>query len=751
MNEMQNKNKKEQPERIARKYRQKYLRTSKPLYKSILSCIPPLKNVKGEYDQEAVRLMIKAGELFDSFGTLSRKWIFSIHWLYTVCNPRIIEISNVKYSPIYENYATTHFPNDHFRELAHKDIGIDDGELVRHGNKLVADRRFVDSGVWDFGSSWSDDGAVINVDKDGHPVFDGFSGWVANNITQIQNNMRKNVKRDRRFQAFLIAHTRDIQLNVRNSEPEHKGSHLHGILNLPNLKSKYQIMEAMGVNFKDFEETFDWISNNGMADTNARTDTFLNSLEGIGKNYEKPSHYKSSLQYLVHQSSGALKNQKASYNTKEVLSWLPDDPGEDYEHLAGVYNNEVISEGMDSEIRKNLQSVYNTVHHTKNLVGKFKEKNMFTFDELELLRSLGKKQPGKLEFSKRSKDQIIQEIMKMIRRRDIEVNDIRRLIHAAFSDGDADRILADKNFINKLSDIIDDEVESILSDGSYDRNMLTIFISSKVGGIGKTRLAIELAKYFDKGRMPHQASAKDKDKTYDAYQNYHNESSSIIDEIDPSSISWTQWKDLFDPHKAPTISSRFNVKTPWNVHYTFLTNVYKDGIDGYIRELLHYAPGVGSLGYLNKQGNDWEVKTGDREAAKSYISQLSQLMRRIPVSIYMEPSDDSKGTRIVVSVINFKPGGRNISNYGYVHTEDSDHTFRMVINDSISDERLKYMTQQVAEMINDIRTKVKKTYEQKSINVLDESNGFISDKDYLGIYWQKGIPYLGTGGVEALF
>lgn len=325
------------------------------------------------------------------------------------------------------------------------------------------------------------------------------------------------------------------------------------------------------------------------------------------------------------------------------------------------------------------------------------------------------------------------------------------MIHAAFSDDDADRILVDKNFTNKLSDIIDDEIESILSDGNYDRKMLTIFISSKVGGIGKTRLAIELAKYFDKGRMPHQASAKDKDKTYDAYQNYHNESSSIIDEIDPSSISWTQWKDLFDPHKAPTISSRFNVKTPWNVHYTFLTNVYRNGIDGYIRELLHFAPGVGSLGYLSKQGKEWEVKTGDSDAAKSYISQLSQLMRRIPVSIYMEPSDDSKGTRVVVSVINFKPGGRNIEKYGYVHTEDSDHTFRTVINENISDEKLEYITEKVVEMIDDIRKKAKKAFEGNSTVVLDESNGFIPDKDDLGIYWQKGIPYLGTGVVEDLF
>lgn len=411
---MQNKKKKEQPEGIAQKYRQKYLRTSKSLYKAILECIPPLKNAKGEYDQEAVELMIKAGALFDSFGTLSRKWIFSIHWLYTVCEPRIIEKSNIKYSPIYEEYDARDFPSDHFSELAHMDVDIGGSKLIKHGNKLAADRRFVDSGTWDFGSSWADDGSVINVDEDGHPVFDEFTGWVADNITQIQNDVRKNVQRDRRFQAFLIAHTRDVQLNVRNSEPEHKGSHLHGILNLPNLKSKYQIMEAMGVNFKDFEETFDWIANSGIADTNARTDSFLNSLEGLGRNYEKPTHFKSSLQYLVHQSSGALRNQKATYNTKEVLSWLPDDPGEDYEHLAGVYNNDVISEGMDSEIRKNLHSVYNTVHHTQALVGKSKERNMFTFGELESLRSLGKKQSGKLEFSKRSKDQIIQAIIKMI-------------------------------------------------------------------------------------------------------------------------------------------------------------------------------------------------------------------------------------------------------------------------------------------------------------------------------------------------
>lgn len=47
----------------------------------------------------------------------------------------------------------------------------------------------------------------------------------------------------------------------------------------------------------------------------------------------------------------------------------------------------------------------------------------------------------------------------------------------------------------------------------------------------------------------------------------------------------------------------------------------------------------------------------------------------------MIPTEDGKGTEVVVSIINFRPGGRDIKNYDYVYTRESDHIFNVVINE----------------------------------------------------------------------
>lgn len=275
----------------------RYAHSSRDLYKTIIDTLPPLK--QGDtYDLDAINLALKAGKIMELLAEPSRTWSISIHWLYTVCNPRIEAKSNPKYSPVYVEYAT-HLPLNRFGEIDHL-IEESDGSYVRIGNKLVGDSRFIGKGCEDFGTSWNDDGEVIKRDNNDHPVLDGFTGWVAQHVNDLQELCCKNPHRDRHFAAFLIAHARDDEVNRRDGEIEHKESHVHVVIDMPTRRTRYRMMELMGFNFSDLAATFKWIKT--MGHQKERIKAFLGTLQGSMKNYEITKHYISSLQYLVHQS-----------------------------------------------------------------------------------------------------------------------------------------------------------------------------------------------------------------------------------------------------------------------------------------------------------------------------------------------------------------------------------------------------------------------------------------------------------------
>ena len=68
-------------------------------------------------------------------------------------------------------------------------------------------------------------------------------------------------------------------------------------------------------------------------------------------------------------------------------------------------------------------------------------------------------------------------------------SDCQLLIHAAFNDKDADALIADKHFMDRLNNVLAAEEQAIISDPAAVRDMTTYCIFAKTGGIGKTRLA----------------------------------------------------------------------------------------------------------------------------------------------------------------------------------------------------------------------------------------------------------------------
>lgn len=726
----------------ANNYLKRYSHSNRELYRAILNALPSLK-INGKHDSKNIDLTIKAGKVLDLLGEASRTWNVSIHWLFTVCNPGIKDTSNPKYSPIYMQYAAQ-LPLNRFGELDHM-VTNDDGNLIRIGDKLVGDDRYIDYGCDDYGSAWNDNGDVIKRDADGRPVLDGFTGWVAQHVTDLQEMCCRNPKRDRHFAAFQVNHTRDDAESKRNGEIEHKESHSHLVIDMPTRRTRYRMMELLGNNFDDLTETFKWIDGTDDSSRNDRINAFLGTLQGAMQNYVVTKHYVSSLQYLVHQSSKAKSDQKTPYAIDEVISWLPDDPGKSYSSIAGVYDDEMVADGVNAAIVRNLHSPYNIAHHTVRLVGRNEGDKVFSGHQLSKLRSLGTKGAGKMTFSKQSKKLILDQLMAWIYSGRMQVTDWKDAIHAAFGDGDATSLITDQDFIKRLTAVVDDQRDSTINDIDADRNMTTIFITAAQGGIGKSYLASRLCQYLEKGRTPYTTAAEDKGKTVDYWQDYQDQAAAVIDEASPSSIEWGALKDMLDPHKIPRVSSRFHNKSPWNLNLLIMTNVYADGIASYIRDVLHFAPGVTKLGYLEHDNHDtraWKLKTGDSEAGQIYLAQLSQLLRRLPVNVHMAPADNGKGTEVIVSIINFRPGGRTIQNYDYVYTHESNRVFNVVINEDLSDQDMQRIVTTVAKMIRNIQDKAKTVFKNNPNAILTNSNGFLERHANLGVSIRNGKAFL---------
>ncbi|WP_278587843.1 hypothetical protein [Limosilactobacillus pontis] len=722
-------------------YLKRYSHSNRQLYQAILHTLPPLQ-INDQFNSENIDLAIKAGEVLDLLGEASRTWNISIHWLFTVCNPKITDKSNPKYSPVYKQHATK-LPLNRFGELDRL-VMDESGNLIRAGDKLVGDDRFVGTGCEDYGSAWDNNGDVIKRDACGQPILDGFTEWVAQHVNDLQRMCCRNPNRDRHFAAFQINHTRDDQQNQRNGDVEHKEAHSHLVVDMPTRRTRYRMMELFGYNFSDLAETFKWIDQVDDQRTE-RIKAFLGTLQGAMQNYVVTKHYISSLQYLVHQSAKAKRDQKTPYAVNEVISWLPDDPGKSYSSIAGVYDDEMVANGIDSAILRNLHSPYNKAHHTARLVGRNDGDRVFSGHQLSKLRSLGTKGAGKMNFSKRSKKMILDQLMEWIYSGRMQVTDWKDSLHAAFDDGDAAGLIADQDFIKRLTAVMNDQRESTINDINADRNMTTILITAAQGGIGKSYLASRLCQYLEKGRTPYMTAAEDKGKTVDYWQDYQDQAAAVIDEVSPSSIEWSALKDMLDPHKIPRVSSRFHNTSPWNLNFLVMTNVYADGIAGYVRDVLHYAPGVTKLGYLDQDEYDkrsWKLKTKDPEAGQIYLSQLSQLLRRLPINIHMAPTNNGKGTEVIVSIINFRPGGRSLQHYDYVYTRESDHIFNVVINEDLSDQDMKWIVTTVAKMIRKLQAKAKAIFQKDPNITLNSTNGFLERHANFGVYFQNGKAYL---------
>lgn len=719
------------------------------LFKSLINALDATgakidtKN-KGK-ETPAEKLLYDACKLMDDLRESSSKWAFSLHWMYTVANPKIEDESNPKFSPVYVEHACQ-LPNANNAELDYMDA---DGDcLVRHGDKLVGDDRY--AGIANFGTAWDADGDIVNHDVNGGPIRDGWFGSVCESIDAIQASCLSKVRRGRPFAAFVIAHTRDEFVPSYMADVLMKPWHCHGGVRLADQVTRLRFMASMGVRFDDFVDTFDWIA--ATADQKQkRTEAFVATLQGVVKNYEIPSDWIAKLQYLVHESYGAEKDDKIPYSVNEVISWLPEAKHTTYSQYAGVYDNQAPASGLNDEIVRNLHSAANIDNGTARFVGLDAKNSALTYKMCRDFRAIGRKGRGKRGFTADSKLDMMNTIMTWVRQGKLMLMDYENLIHASFADADADALLADPKFTMALETRIECYLDSKRDNPNFQRDMLTITVTGKNGGLGKTRLSKAIGAVRDRGHEPVQADAWEPDKTYDPLEKIKYQPGVIIDEIKTKFFSWPGLKSLLDPSSKAGVASRYSNAEGMLLRYMFLTQVLPGGIATYIRHTLQFAKGISDEDYMaqdaedgkNAKKNKWHLIVNDAGAGYAYLGALSQLMRRLPVWVELWPTDNGGGTNIKVSVINFDPHGQNTTNYDYVHTADSVFRINSVIRKATPDDEVIKVARRVSSLIDAIQAKAKAVFDAHPSASLSSANGFIADNCDFGYrLTDDGKPYI---------
>lgn len=726
---------------------QKVKLSRQPLYKAMFKALPPLERTGSRDMDKAVckawdnafkiihgwkiiNPKTKKSELNGGLGASTRNWFISKHWSYDVCNPNIDKHNN-KYSPYRDSleWSKVHVKND-FGEFSKLELNEAGDALVRHRDKVLPDADAVKHGYFNFGSSWDKDGYIILTDASGvRPVLDGWTKHIynqADHLVTVDTKSKSSLKRHTR--VMLIFHTLDMVQNNRDARLERDGVHAHMDVELSKKYTRLQMMKFFGFDVDFWVKTLNWASQQDNAV--ARVTALLGQIIAEMKNFEKSWDVSKTRKYLVHQSTDAISKEKATYRPGEVFSWLPRQHTT-YEDLAGVYDDTPINVGHDAIVR-NLHSPINIENKTLSMVGHRAGDNRFTYKQLATLRDNN----GDLGT-----------FFDMVYRGECDVNDYTDMIKGALDTPDVlarltsagnDGIMTKYNLLKQ---------DYVKMQSTKEVNKSIFYVHSVNGGAGKTRLARMLGAVRNQMRERYDITAKNTDKTFDPFSEYDGERYFVGDEITADWFSYSEFKNLIDPHKSVTASSRYSDVPLWNVRDGFFTQVMTPA--EFIKSILRFSPGVVKRGYLEKNpgyrdGDDdnamYRVKR-DEDSQRKYIQDLSQLLRRLRYDVAVEPLSGRR-TKVTVSIVNFQSiyddmPMSELKKMGYVHIKNSVHVFNAAIDERLDKTGLQKIAKRVSKMVDALTKKATQAFNDGAEFLTDDDDFIVTPMDFFDKQYQQ--------------
>ena len=703
----------------------RYKRSRNELYRVMVDVA---LNLDTDDDNERLKVLSKLVDLLGKdrgLSTISRQWTGQQHWGYMVNDPWIVDKTNPSYSPFY-NYAldANGKPlqlSDQFGEMDRLDVE-DDGTRKLHCEKVCPDAYFVNNNVWDFGDAWDGHGNIIKFDNNGRPALSGWSKWFYDLMLAMVDYYSTSATKSRNLtQAFLNFHVQDDQASKVDGDVEHTPVHAQYYTQLPNNISRYQLMKWLGVDFDFYIKTFKWI---GQQSNNAsRALTFINQLTNLLMNFQVVVNKKNSLLYLVHESKSALAFDKPLYRPSWVFEFLPDQPNTSFSKLSGAWDDTPLN-WTDDAIVANLHSPLNQKYHSIDMVGRTKnEHKRFTISQLKAIRTAASHGPSA----------VMEQFAEFVDKDELYLADFWDLLRCSLDTEDFHGYEFDG--MNGISPLFMSykrrEIEAL---GTMKKHRNVMLILGDRGGSGKSRLAKALLTYMYNGRVPSIATQPGKGKTVDLFESYNGEPSVVVDEFTEHMMGLNEFKAITDPWGDGHTSSRNSNQNLYNMRDLAFTGAYRNGVSELIKKMLAYSPGASEFGFLechiNGDGEKvWSIKQ-DPVSQDEYMTQLSQIARRLPVVINVSYTD--KATTIKISILNCQNANASDNNVmKYVATADSTIRVNTLINDSMTDEQMLAVVKRVDRAITNLKAKAKADYDKYGSNVFldDVDPDFVTSAD----------------------
>lgn len=311
------------------------------------------------------------------------------------------------------------------------------------------------------------------------------------------------------------------------------------------------------------------------------------------RNFEVIKSEASAVRYLTHTTDEAMIQKKTRYNVSEI-------------YLRERYNDDFTKgEALEKFYREKISS-------------KAKSNN-------ELARRM------KAETINEAAKKIINNELKDL----VEVQYFLEYWGLTFSD-------YSKN-LNVFNNAFDYKKEVIKKEMlGKSRDDLRLIYVQGASNVGKTKLAKLLARAFNLNvgideNSIFNVATKAQDKTYDFFQNYNLEKSSIFDEQNLEDLGYEQFKQMFDKNNVATISSRFKNKL-FLSDYNFV--IKSEKIETQIERICQKEVNkVKNDAYLTKKEKDFEIENIHKQIKRRFDLIIEVFEDKIDLFVFNESND----------------------------------------------------------------------------------------------------------------
>lgn len=681
------------------------------------------------YWRPYVALVNALAQLLETVGQAGRKWELTRNYWFEVLIPAISKLSTIGYYPdlLHHAVGAVGATEGEQAAAASKELAaLADGDKAMPGLNDVEKYVFVKkTKTWrwrryfearwirdsmaqyvdDFGVGWDPKtGNVVQRDADGRPILSGWSQRVCDDVTALLSSYTDGGEAYAVFHTHDRTHAADDESQVILAPP-----HVHVLLHFKQTTSLYTLLcrSGRGEIMNSWLEQATYLQKLrgqskevvGPQDFFARVKKLVDSIQGTCNNYTLIQHWDATMAYITHYrvSKGKARPRplaeidlgengeplKTTYSVHDVFCWNAD---RSYSAQTGIYDDVSYKLGH-ADLLELIHSPLGVAHELPKHVKRTRTERhcWYTLAMLEEFRTAWERD-GDIG--------VLDLYAQWLAAGTVQPGDWADLLVGSLPPADYTRVMTAYNggngLVNRLKRI-DQLHEQALNRRTDSHRLTTHYISSSVGGAGKSLLANlmgQAAHGWRPGYVPEANTTKATGLTHDKWGEYNGQRFAVDDEAGAYETTYEGVKIEHDPWAGgqKIASSRNHSKNLGNLETIYMTQT--DDPLKYLFDVLTKTKGSLSRGYMDT------ISLGITDAWQYYIH-WSQLARRLPSAISLLV--DGGKTTIIVSRLSCRPAlikQPDVTDTAwlddhcyYVHPVNGVKTFPWVLGDVPADQR----------------------------------------------------------------